>query len=142
MSDRLMRRPDPPPVNAGPVVFFACVTPRLADSLISACVTFQRQRRLDGLTFDPELGDLIAALARARPGPAVTSVDESSTTGDGGDEKLLLTYREAAGQLAISERHVKRLIAGGRLRRVKLGAAARIHIDDLTAYTDTLREDT
>ncbi len=135
-----MRRPDPPS-NADPVAFFLVVTPHLLDNLIGACVTFQRQRKVDGLTFDAELSDLVIALAGARPGPPGTSFDGRLPTGDSDDNRLLLTYREAAARLAISERHLKRLIKGGHLRRVHLGSAARVHVTDLTAYTDNLREE-
>ncbi len=135
-----MRRPNPPS-NADPTPVLLVLTPHLLDVLIGSSVAYQRQRRVDGLTFDAELSDLVIALAGARPGPAVTSLDGPLRPVHADDNRLLLTYREAAARLAISERHVKRLIKGGHLHRVHLGSAARVHVDDLTAYTSKLREE-
>lgn len=123
-----------------PVPVLLVLTPHLLDALIGAGVAHQRQRRVDGLGLDVELSDLVTALAGARPGPPGTSVDADAETVHS-DDRLLFTYGQTAARLGISERHVKRLLAQGRLRRVRLGAAARIHVDDLNAYTDTLREE-
>lgn len=136
-----MPRPDQPPGNVAGLPFFSVLTPRLTDTLIGACVMWQRQRKADGLPHDAELSDFVTALAGARRGQAGTSLDERSTTGDSDDTRLLLTYREAAARLAISERHVKRLIKGGHLRRVHLGSAARVHHADLDAYATNLRQE-
>ncbi len=132
----------PGDAGLGPQPFFGVLTPRLTDALIAACVTWQRQRRADGLPYDPEVSDFVTALAGARRGLAGTSFDETLPTGDSDDMPVrLLTYAEAAARLSISERQVKRLIASGLLRRVRIGAAARVHTDELTDYMTTLRQE-
>jgi len=86
-----MPRPDQPPGNVAALPFFSVLTPRLTDTLIGACVMWQRQRKADGLPHDAELSDFVTALAGARRGQAGTSLDERSTTGDSDDTRLLLT---------------------------------------------------
>ncbi len=132
----------PGSAGAGPQPFFGVLSPRLTDALIAACVTWQRQRRADGLAYDPEVSDFVTALASARRGLAGTSLDEQSPSGDSDDMPArLLTYSEAAARLSVSQRQVKRLIASGLLRRVRVGAAARVHTDDMTDYMTTLRKE-
>jgi len=139
-----MNRPDPPPSNRVVALpFFGVLTPRLTDTLIGACVMWQRQRKADGLPHDAELSDLVTALAGARRGPAGTSLDQRLPTADseGMTTPRLLTYRETAARLCVSERQVKRLIASGLLRRVRICAAARVHVDELVEYMTTLRQE-
>ena len=137
-----MPPPDQTPSNAAALPFFGVLTPRLTDTLIGACVMWQRQRKADGLGHDAELSDLVTALAGARRGPAGTSVDQHSPTVDSEDTTpRLLTYRETAARLSVSERQVKRLVSQGRLQPVRLGAAARIHPADLDDYMTTLRQE-
>ncbi len=52
--------------------------------------------------------------------------------------QLLLTYQDAAAALAVSVPTVKRLVASGALRAVKVGASPRIHAADLEEYARTL----
>jgi len=134
-----MRRPDPSS-NAGPTPVLLVLSPHLLDVLIAACVTWQRARKVDGLTFDPELGDVVTMLAGVRRRPEMTSVDEPLPAAHA--EPMLLRYPEAAARLAISERHLQRLISQGRLRRVRLGASARVHRDDLDTYMSAVRQET
>jgi excisionase family DNA binding protein len=133
-----MPRPDPP--SREPIPVLIVITPRLIDALIGAAVMWQRQRKVDGMPFDADLADVVTMLAGVRPRPTVTPVDETLPAAHS-EPVMLMRYSEAAARLAVSERTVKRLVARGRLRRVRLGAAARIHRDDLDAYTDTLREE-
>ncbi len=127
----------------GPHAFFGVLSPRLTDTLIGACVMWQRQRRADGLPHDPELSDFVTALAGARRGLAGTSLDGGKSPSKSGDmtDACLMTYRETAARLSVSERQVKRLIASGLLRRVRIGAAARVHVDELVEYMTTLRQE-
>jgi len=137
-------RPDQPPSNRVVALpFFGVLTPRLTDTLIGACVMWQRQRKSDGLPHDAELSDLVTALAGARRGLAGTSLDVDLPPSESGDmtDVCLLTYRETAARLSVSERQVKRLIASGLLRRVRIGAAARVHVDELVEYMTTLRQE-
>lgn len=132
------------PGAAGPGshAFFGVLSPRLTDALIGACVMWQRQRRADGLPYDPELSDFVTALAGARRGQAGTPLDGDLPPGEGAVMPVqLLTYSETAARLSVSERQVKRLIASGLLRRVRIGTAARVHTDELTDYMTTLRQE-
>ncbi len=60
--------------------------------------------------------------------------------GDAGRMPLLLTYREAAEALAVSEATVKRLVRSGDLRPVKVATSPRIAPDELVAFVDRLRQ--
>jgi excisionase family DNA binding protein len=64
----------------------------------------------------------ILAVLDARPMPA----------------QLLLTYQDAAAALAVSVPTVKRLVASGALRAVKVGGAVRIAMVDLEDYARSL----
>lgn len=55
------------------------------------------------------------------------------------DERVLLPYDEAAHRLGVSKSTVKRLVADGKIKSVKVASASRIHRDDLDAYADGLR---
>jgi excisionase family DNA binding protein len=47
---------------------------------------------------------------------------------------IMLTCEEVAGQLQMSERHVRRLVTAGALPVHRFGSAVRISSDDLTRY--------
>lgn len=51
----------------------------------------------------------------------------------------LLTLDEVADRLRVGERTVRRYTADGRLPTVKLGAAVRVHSEDLAAFVEGLR---
>jgi excisionase family DNA binding protein len=51
----------------------------------------------------------------------------------------LLTCAEVAGQLQLSERHVRRLIAAGALPVHRFGTAVRVSSDDLARYIASSR---
>ena len=46
----------------------------------------------------------------------------------------LLTYQQAADRIAVSKRHVQRLVASGQVPFVKIGSAIRIPAPALAAY--------
>ena len=54
-------------------------------------------------------------------------------------DPVLMTLDEAAERLLVSRRTVERAIAAGRLSRIKIGKAVRIHPDDLDAYVSDCR---
>ena len=54
--------------------------------------------------------------------------------------RLLLSSKEVARALGISERHVKNLVYSGALLSITVGRLRRIHIGDLCAYIDKRRE--
>ena len=49
-----------------------------------------------------------------------------------------MNYETVAGRLAVSERHVRRLVAQGDLPMVKIGGASRITEADLQAFVASL----
>lgn len=55
--------------------------------------------------------------------------------------RLLLSTKEVADALGVSERHVKNLMYSGALPSITLGRLRRIYIGDLHAYIDERRED-
>lgn len=69
-----------------------------------------------------------------RPGPALPGVELQS------EGVALMTLDQAAASLAVSERTVRRLVAGGDLPSVRLGRARRIHVEDLATYAAELRK--
>lgn len=84
----------------------------------------------------PALRDALAAYAR-------------QADGDGGEpaalpdplpqvEPRLLTYRQAAEALAVSERQLKRLVAAGDLPAASVGGCRRIHVADLDRFAHSL----
>jgi excisionase family DNA binding protein len=52
---------------------------------------------------------------------------------------VLMTYEEAADELGVLEAMVKKVVARGQLKSVKVGSLNRIHRDDLNAYIAQLR---
>jgi hypothetical protein len=73
--------------------------------------------------------------------PTVPSVSSLATPPQAtADSALLLTAREAAGRLAISERSLWGISAPrGPLPVVRIGKSVRYALSDLKAYVDTLR---
>lgn len=51
----------------------------------------------------------------------------------------LLTVAEAAAELAVHPKTVRRLVERGELAAVKVGAAVRLHPDDLVSFIDAHR---
>jgi excisionase family DNA binding protein len=64
----------------------------------------------------------------------------------GGDESALdrgeslLTLREVAGQLAVSPRTVRRLVAVGGLHCVRIGRQIRVHPGDVSRWLSARKE--
>ena len=56
-----------------------------------------------------------------------------------GRRKRLLTSKEAARYLGISERHLWAITASGDLPCIKVGRSVRYAIDDLNGYIDSRR---
>ena len=81
-----------------------------------------------------------ACRLRARTGQEGPTLD---TVHDPGGHslpmRLLLPLEDAAGALGVSEKMVKRLVAGGDLPSVKVERRRLVHVDDLTAYAERLR---
>ncbi len=55
-------------------------------------------------------------------------------------EKLLLSVEEAADALGLRRSKTYELLLRGELASVKVGRARRIHVDDLRAFTERLRQ--
>jgi excisionase family DNA binding protein len=55
---------------------------------------------------------------------------------DPAPQLLVLTYRQAANSLQVSERTVWGLVQAGQLRAVRIGRAVRIPVTELRAYLD------
>ncbi|HEX6681089.1 MAG TPA: helix-turn-helix domain-containing protein [Gaiellaceae bacterium] len=45
-----------------------------------------------------------------------------------------MTIREVADELGVTEKMVRRLLASGQLKKMKVGRLVRVHVDDLAAY--------
>jgi len=102
----------------------------------------QHRQRLDPRTVPlAVLLDLshLERLFRVRAGQSGSSSVAAPAKGDAGRMPLLLTYREAAEALAVSEATVKRLVRSGALRTVKVASSPRIAPDELVAYVERLR---
>lgn len=95
---------------------------------------------LDG--FEAAAGRVIAdPLGAARSGQERPPLGAEAGMADGGrvTTPLLLSYEQAAEQLGISERAVRRLASTGELVTVSVGRSRRIHRDDLEQYAGSLR---
>jgi excisionase family DNA binding protein len=55
------------------------------------------------------------------------------------ESSALLTLDDVAEHLQVSRRTVERLIAAGELAATRIGAATRVHPDDLRAFVERLR---
>jgi excisionase family DNA binding protein len=53
----------------------------------------------------------------------------------------LMTIDQAGAYLAVSKRHVERMLAAGELRGVHLGRAVRVAVADLDAFIELHRAD-
>ncbi len=109
--------------------------------LVKALELYRRRLRGDGMQLPEDLQTLLDAASRDRRGQAGTATAGSSSVADDGDmAPQLLTYDEAADRCRISERQIKRYVADGSLPTVKLGAARRVHVQDLADFIDSLRD--
>lgn len=124
--------------RSGPVV--VDVGPALAGHLAVAIRRHREWADSRGWELPPGLTEFEQYLAsRAIQGQSGPSLDQLWQARDGDHvTPRLLTYEDAASVLACSDRSVKRLVAGGQLRAVRIGGTARIRVADLDAYVDGL----
>jgi excisionase family DNA binding protein len=52
-----------------------------------------------------------------------------------------MTIQEVADELGVTEKMVRRLLASGQLKKMKVGRLVRIHVDDLSAYIAKARNE-
>lgn len=55
-------------------------------------------------------------------------------------ERRLMSYREAAGYLGISERGMKQLAADGHVRKVQIGHRVLFDRSDVDAYVEKIKK--
>lgn len=104
-----------------------------------AIEVYRRRLRDDGMALPEGLRRLLEVTTSASSGQDRT---EMGTTSDGLQDvsmAQLFTLDEVADRLKVGERTVRRYTSSGRLATVKLGAAVRVHSDDLVAFMDSLR---
>ncbi len=96
--------------------------------------------RRAGLALPEELPEIERALAiRARRGQTGTPVEDLWQVRHAEQvSPKLLSYAATATVLGISERSVKRIIATGDLRPVKIGGSSRIRVEDVDGFIDRL----
>ncbi len=109
------------------------------------CIALQQHRnwgRRAGLALPEELPEIERALAiRARRGQTGTPVEDLWQVRHAEQvSPKLLSYAATAQVLGISERSVKRIIATGDLRPVKIGGSSRIRVEDVDSYIARLTE--
>jgi len=114
------------------------VTAEEAAHLASAIEVYATRCAANGRLIPPRLLQFrieLAAIAvpqraiQGQPGPML---DEGLTSAEGGTERKLLTYREAAQTLGISVRTLKRRVAAGDLEPVRVGGGnPRIRMSDI-----------
>jgi excisionase family DNA binding protein len=120
--------------------------PRPADLIVHLAMALSRhvvERRRDCRSVPAEIEELATVLVHfVRSRLETTTVD--GLVGAAHDafvmDRLLLTRREAAERLGVSERTIDRLVASGRLPVVHVERAARLRVSDLEAYVQGLAD--
>lgn len=110
-----------------------------AAALARALEDYRIRCRVNGGRPPPVLEQLQLLLSD-RGGQGLPNVDEFEVAPDDGLMSLLNTYEDAGKALSVSQRTIRRLVQGGELRAVRIGAARRIHRDDLLSYAERLRQ--
>lgn len=111
-----------------------------AASLARALDDYRLRCRVNGGRMSPVLEQLELLIA-ARSGPERPTVDGFELAPNDGLMSLLQTYEEAGRALSVSPRTVRRLVADGELKAVRIGSARRVHRDDLLNFAERLRGD-
>lgn len=97
-----------------PMLMF--LSPLVQRHLLVAIVRHLKSLRANGIPIPAELSALVDALA-ATSGPQRTTVGPAAQL----DQPELVSYRESARRLGVSERTIRRMVATGRLRTVPIG---------------------
>jgi excisionase family DNA binding protein len=124
--------------SAGPLLID--VSPELAGHIALALGQHRRWAARTGLQLPAGLSEFERHLTRrATQGQRGTPLEDLWAVRDGAHVTArLLAYEDAAAALSVSERTVKRLVARGQLRAVRVAGTARIRVCDLDAYVDHL----
>lgn len=125
-------------MTAGPLLLD--VTPALAGHIATAIRVHREWAVRAGLQVPAGLLEVESHLAsRAMRGQTGTPLDSLWEVRDGHlVTPRLLTYEDTARALSCSVRTVKRLVAAGELRAVRVGGGARIRVSDVDAYVAAL----
>ena len=108
--------------------------PLVARHLAAALQAHARRCRRDALPVPAPLLALLAGLV-ASDGHTRPRFDPIGVDGDhDGVTPLMLSYRDAADALSVSERSVRRLVATERLPAVDVGGSRRIRTSDLVSF--------
>jgi excisionase family DNA binding protein len=103
--------------------------------LIAAALALgRRELRRSGTAVPSSFDELLSVLA-ARPEAAPSGQQRPQLDHNPPlPEPLLVDYREAARRLGISERTLRRRVASGDLRAVRIGRRALLRVSDLREY--------
>lgn len=130
-----------PPIRTGPVVEMLVLDldSGTAAHLCRVIEAYRRRLRTDGMALPEGLRQLLELTAPASSGQDRTEMGTTSNGLQDAPMAQLFTLDEVADRLKVGERTVRRYTSTGRLATVKLGAAVRVHSDDLVAFMDSLR---
>ena len=106
--------------------------------LLRALAGYRRDCRRDRVVFPVALAQFVDVLA-ARSGQERPSFDGFDGDGDAGRVPLLLEPEDAARQLSVSERTLRRLAKDGEVKAVKIGNLTRFAPEDLERFVDDKR---
>jgi excisionase family DNA binding protein len=141
------RHPSPPPPgppaahrSEGSGLLILDVSREVAGHLALALQGHRDWARVRRLALPKELDEIERALAiRARRGQVGTPLENPAEPLEAEPvSPRLVTYADTAALLHVGERTVKRLVAAGALRPLRIGGAARLRLTDIDAYIDRL----
>jgi excisionase family DNA binding protein len=121
-------------------VIVAHLDPCALAHLRRALELYARHLRADGMRLPEGLRQFLEITEAARSGQERTSLADGMGLAEDAAMPRLLTLGEAADQLRVGERTVRRYTSSGQLRTVRLGAAVRVHSQDLADFLDNLRQ--